>query len=132
MDGGELEAFAASLHIDTSDLEQVFRLLSNDGRDSVDVDSFVMGCMKIKGTAKSMDVCALLHEQHKAKEANDDFQKLCKDSLGRINARMEYLLKVMPDQVTSPHPRFLLAPGGTGDCGDGGSNLLVQPRYIQL
>eukprot|EP00747_Dinoflagellata_sp_TGD_P099273 gnl/TRDRNA2_/TRDRNA2_167691_c1_seq1.p1 gnl/TRDRNA2_/TRDRNA2_167691_c1~~gnl/TRDRNA2_/TRDRNA2_167691_c1_seq1.p1 ORF type:complete len:124 (+),score=24.96 gnl/TRDRNA2_/TRDRNA2_167691_c1_seq1:174-545(+) len=123
MDGGELEAFAASLHIDTSDLEQVFRLLSNDGRDSVDVDSFVMGCMKIKGTAKSMDVCALLHEQHKAKEANTEFHKLCQDSFLRINARIDYLLKILPNQATCPIPRSFIGAVQTG--GDGSRRITL-------
>merc|ERR1712137_11009 len=54
-------AFAASLEIDASDAKQFFHLLSNEGNHPVDIDTFVVGCIKLKGHAKSMDLVSLAY-----------------------------------------------------------------------
>eukprot|EP00747_Dinoflagellata_sp_TGD_P202882 gnl/TRDRNA2_/TRDRNA2_76468_c1_seq1.p1 gnl/TRDRNA2_/TRDRNA2_76468_c1~~gnl/TRDRNA2_/TRDRNA2_76468_c1_seq1.p1 ORF type:complete len:144 (-),score=39.24 gnl/TRDRNA2_/TRDRNA2_76468_c1_seq1:62-433(-) len=85
----QLEAFANSLYIDTQDLEQVFALLSNEGKNSVDIDAFVVGCIRLKGAAKSSDVNALLHEQRKEQEIAKSFR----DNQVLQLARIERTLK---------------------------------------
>jgi hypothetical protein len=63
--------FAKSLEIDTLDLEQFFDVLSLKGKRGVDLDTFVDGCIRLRGTAKSMDVYDLLiHQQSLAKEVD--------------------------------------------------------------
>lgn len=42
-----IEAFAASLEIETEDLEQFFSILSGAGRRTVDLETFVVGCIKL-------------------------------------------------------------------------------------
>mmetsp|Transcript_67755 Transcript_67755/g.120633 ORF Transcript_67755/g.120633 Transcript_67755/m.120633 type:complete len:128 (+) Transcript_67755:3-386(+) len=57
-------AFMSSVEIDSADVEEFFNVLSNDGQDAVDIESFVVGCMKMRGAARSMDLLGLIH-QHK-------------------------------------------------------------------
>jgi len=57
----EMLAFMQSLDLDASDIEQFFSALSINGELSVDVETFVVGCMKLKGSARSMDLLSLCH-----------------------------------------------------------------------
>merc|ERR1712046_274459 len=57
----EMIAFVASLDIDMIDASELFRILSNDGTCEVDIETFVLGCVKMKGAARSADVISLQH-----------------------------------------------------------------------
>merc|ERR1712093_578162 len=59
----EMYALASSMDIDAMDVEQFFNILSADGTQPVDISSFVVGCMKMRGTAKSMDLLGLVYSQ---------------------------------------------------------------------
>jgi len=56
----DMQAFAASLELQTMDLSQFFGILSNNGTQKVDLETFVVGCIKLKGMAKSMDLMDLM------------------------------------------------------------------------
>jgi len=58
-----LRAFAESLELEVNDLEQFFSILSNGGRNEVDMESFVIGCIKLRGNAKSIDLMDLMTSQ---------------------------------------------------------------------
>lgn len=60
----EMVAFASSLDVEILDVKQFFSALSSRGRHPVDLDTFVVGCIKLKGLAKSMDLLELM-ENHK-------------------------------------------------------------------
>jgi hypothetical protein len=63
--------FAKSLEIDTLNLEQFIDVLSLKGARGVNLDTFVDGCIRLRGNAKSMDVFDLLiHQQTLAKEVH--------------------------------------------------------------
>merc|ERR1712216_774127 len=57
-DSPALEAFAASLEIESSDLHRFFQILSANGTRGVDLQSFVVGCIELRG--KSMDLMELI------------------------------------------------------------------------
>eukprot|EP00927_Polykrikos_kofoidii_P085978 TRINITY_DN9495_c0_g1_i3.p1 TRINITY_DN9495_c0_g1~~TRINITY_DN9495_c0_g1_i3.p1 ORF type:complete len:670 (-),score=92.93 TRINITY_DN9495_c0_g1_i3:156-2096(-) len=58
-------AFAESLEIDASDVKQFFDVISQNGESAVNMHNFVEGCIKLRGSARSMDVIALtlMHKQ---------------------------------------------------------------------
>mmetsp|Transcript_77663 Transcript_77663/g.154071 ORF Transcript_77663/g.154071 Transcript_77663/m.154071 type:complete len:604 (+) Transcript_77663:80-1891(+) len=56
--------FAKSLDIDPMDLEQFFDIVSEWGKIDVDLDTFVDGCMRLRGAARSMDIYELLMKQN--------------------------------------------------------------------
>jgi len=62
----EMTALASSLELDVSDMAQFYKMLSCRGKYAVDVDTFSVGCMKLKGYARSMDLQALIAFQKKA------------------------------------------------------------------
>lgn len=77
-------ATLASLDLDVSEAQSLFRILDYSGSGEVNVDDFVWGFMRLKGNAKSADLCTLLyeHRQLKAKLA---------DVFGCFNERLDEL-----------------------------------------
>jgi hypothetical protein len=57
----KMVGFAASLEIEVTDVAQFFAMLSEDGLYTVDIGAFVNGCMKLRGSAKSLDLMGLIH-----------------------------------------------------------------------
>jgi len=62
----DLAALASSLDLDVADMAQFHKMLSGRGKYSVDIDTFAVGCMKLKGPAKSIDLQALIASQRRA------------------------------------------------------------------
>lgn len=56
MEEPDMVYFAATIGIEVVDLKQFFTVLSSGGRRLVDLETFVVGCIKLKGWAKSMDL----------------------------------------------------------------------------
>merc|ERR1712045_103249 len=57
-----VQAFFMSLELEAIEARRLFRLLDIDETGSVDSEEFVVGCMCLKGGAKTMDVAALFME----------------------------------------------------------------------
>merc|ERR1712048_445133 len=60
-----IQAYLATLELDVTELRGVFEMLDLQGTEEVNIGDFVMGCMKLKGPAKSIDVCTILYENRK-------------------------------------------------------------------
>mmetsp|Transcript_68482 Transcript_68482/g.125782 ORF Transcript_68482/g.125782 Transcript_68482/m.125782 type:complete len:228 (+) Transcript_68482:54-737(+) len=54
-----MQAYFASLDLDTSDAWTLFKLLDTDEGNAIDVDEFIMGCLRLKGNAKSIDIAKM-------------------------------------------------------------------------
>eukprot|EP00747_Dinoflagellata_sp_TGD_P138210 gnl/TRDRNA2_/TRDRNA2_175762_c0_seq16.p1 gnl/TRDRNA2_/TRDRNA2_175762_c0~~gnl/TRDRNA2_/TRDRNA2_175762_c0_seq16.p1 ORF type:complete len:537 (+),score=100.27 gnl/TRDRNA2_/TRDRNA2_175762_c0_seq16:67-1611(+) len=87
----ELEAFAASLQIDITEMEHTFKMLSGDGKEAVDAESFVVGCMKIKGAARSMDLIVLLQEVRRMEHEATNERRSTELQLKSIGASLRKL-----------------------------------------
>jgi len=88
----DLAALASSLDLDVADMAQFHKMLSGRGKYSVDVDTFALGCMKLKGPAKSMDLQALIASQ---KRAARTLEQLVVAS-GNTAALVQQLLPIVP------------------------------------
>merc|ERR1711972_704328 len=55
----KMVAFMQALEIDVNDVEQFFSSLATNGTDAVDLQSFVDGCMRLKGVARNLDLACL-------------------------------------------------------------------------
>merc|ERR1712032_320465 len=68
MDEPLLQAFFASLEIDASDALNLFQLLESDidhinhTEEGIEMEDFVMGCLRLKGHAKSCDMALLMRD----------------------------------------------------------------------
>lgn len=87
----ELHGFAASLEIDISDADLFFYTLSNRGQREVDIETFVVACIQMRGPAKSVDLMDLIVK-------NEDFVSDCTARLGKL----EQLLGALPRNHAVP------------------------------
>eukprot|EP00928_Gymnodinium_smaydae_P087815 TRINITY_DN7200_c0_g2_i1.p1 TRINITY_DN7200_c0_g2~~TRINITY_DN7200_c0_g2_i1.p1 ORF type:complete len:651 (-),score=64.46 TRINITY_DN7200_c0_g2_i1:602-2554(-) len=83
-------AFAQTLEIELLDLKQFFAVISCNGRRAVNLENFVLGCIKLKGMAKSMDLMSLMYSHREAtnehKVALKRFEQQCMFELRQIGA----------------------------------------------
>eukprot|EP00928_Gymnodinium_smaydae_P031275 TRINITY_DN22_c0_g2_i1.p1 TRINITY_DN22_c0_g2~~TRINITY_DN22_c0_g2_i1.p1 ORF type:complete len:732 (+),score=185.01 TRINITY_DN22_c0_g2_i1:301-2196(+) len=109
LENEQVRAYFATHNLDTSEAHELFRLLAGDsGEDCVDIEEFVMGCMRLKGQAKSADMMVLLRE---TKILNRKLRTLAQ----RVDSRFDALMRgaASPDATpaaldaadVSRHPR---------------------------
>ncbi|CAK0860108.1 unnamed protein product [Prorocentrum cordatum] len=79
------QAFFATQQLDTSDAARLFSLLEQDEEGAVKIEEFALGCMRLRGPAKSSDVAALLKEAR--------VQRRSARELRRIGAQLERLCR---------------------------------------
>merc|ERR1712176_568696 len=78
-------AFASSLDIDLLDAKHFFAMLSDRGRRPVDIDTFVVGCVKLKGGAKALDVMGMVLTLRDEIIIQRQFQRMCSLQFDRLH-----------------------------------------------
>lgn len=71
------KAYFNHLELDPSAAKGLFQLLDTDGSDSVSCDEFVLGCARLKGGARNVDVATLLYENKKMLHEFSRFMTNC-------------------------------------------------------
>jgi hypothetical protein len=103
-----LLAFMESLEIDASDIEQFFAAVSGDGELSVDVETFVVGCMKLKGNARSMDLLSLCHAHRKLAFRHRVYESRVLAEFGVVRMAIDRMSEAIYHQSLTaslmPHP----------------------------
>jgi len=61
----EMVAYLSAMGIDSSEANGLFRLLDEDGSGSISIDEFITGFLRLKGSAKAVDMVMLLYENKK-------------------------------------------------------------------
>merc|ERR1712032_315427 len=59
MHSEEMQAYFEALELDASDGWTLFKLMDRDGSNVVDVEEFIMGCMRLRGSARNIDIAKL-------------------------------------------------------------------------
>eukprot|EP00929_Paragymnodinium_shiwhaense_P029433 TRINITY_DN16866_c0_g4_i1.p1 TRINITY_DN16866_c0_g4~~TRINITY_DN16866_c0_g4_i1.p1 ORF type:complete len:701 (+),score=195.02 TRINITY_DN16866_c0_g4_i1:120-2222(+) len=62
LDGEKARALFSSLDLEISDVWELFKLLDNDGTATIELEEFILGCLRLKGTAKALDVAKLSYD----------------------------------------------------------------------
>ena len=89
--------FFKALDLEVSEVQQFFELMDPDKLGYVDLDSFVEGCLRLKGLAKNMDVVALKMEQKKLSKRWEIFADFCEEQFGCVR-------QVLSEVVTDGTP----------------------------
>merc|ERR1712113_478792 len=85
------------LDLNVSEAHSLFKLLDTDNSGEVGIQEFIMACMRLKGTAKSIDVATQLHETKRTQMYMSNCFKATGDQLQRIQ-HMIISLKVLLDR----------------------------------
>merc|ERR1712014_425902 len=80
----EMDAFASRMDTQITDVKQFFARLSGQGTRAVDLETFVIGCIKLKGVAKSMDLLDFMHMEKEFNEQQRVFNEMCLAQLQQI------------------------------------------------
>jgi len=113
LDYAQMVAFSHRLGIDVVDVEHFFILLSRNGTEAICLRTFVLGCIKLGGTAKSMHFVELLSSQTEAFAAYRveqqrfesriyDQVKAISDKVMQTNRWVSYLHPPPPGSVRTP------------------------------
>jgi len=62
LENEQLKAWFCSVDIDITDGWTLFKLLDTEGQGCIKVNSFVEGCLRLRGHAKKIDVMEMMHE----------------------------------------------------------------------
>merc|ERR1712193_331044 len=60
-----VQAFFRALELDAAEAQGLFQLIDTDSDQTVHLNEFINGCIRLKGQAKSLDLVTLLHENKK-------------------------------------------------------------------
>eukprot|EP00929_Paragymnodinium_shiwhaense_P096628 TRINITY_DN58275_c0_g1_i1.p1 TRINITY_DN58275_c0_g1~~TRINITY_DN58275_c0_g1_i1.p1 ORF type:complete len:686 (-),score=165.63 TRINITY_DN58275_c0_g1_i1:286-2343(-) len=84
----EAVAFASTLEIEITDLKQFFSILSKGGTKDVDVETFVVGCIKMRGNARSMDLVSLITMEKEFVREVREFLEVARAELTDLRAAL--------------------------------------------
>lgn len=75
-----------SLGLDVTDAWSFFKLLDSDGGGAVEVEEFLLGCLRLGGHARAMDIAKLTYDQTWLIKSQGNFFEIVKDSALQGNA----------------------------------------------
>mmetsp|Transcript_57686 Transcript_57686/g.167444 ORF Transcript_57686/g.167444 Transcript_57686/m.167444 type:complete len:670 (-) Transcript_57686:190-2199(-) len=117
-----VKAYFDALELDASDAYAFFKLMDADMGDSIDLNEFVEGCMRLRGHAKGIDLHLLGNEQRKfVRRYEEDMQRIEEFCLRNFGDRPFTSLRQRTrrpscfNQGLSPPPSHGAAAGG--ECG---------------
>merc|ERR1712039_578258 len=81
----KVRAYFQTLDLDVSQAHVLFELLDTDGSDSVTIDEFLEGCMRLKGQAKSIDLNMLVYMSKKLFDQLSTFMRWTEHQFAIVN-----------------------------------------------
>merc|ERR1712008_522639 len=89
-------AYFAALELDVAEARGLFELLDTEESNEVPIDEFVVGCFRLKGGAKGIDLAALMYENKKMMKAIRGFMHMSEDRLGAVDQTLASLTQFLP------------------------------------
>lgn len=88
LENQKVRAYFQTLDLDVSQAHVLFELLDADGSDSVTIDEFLDGCMRLKGQAKSIDLNMLLYMSKKVFDQMNNFMRWSEQKCSLVEERL--------------------------------------------
>jgi len=95
LDDDRVKAYFQTLELDVSQARALFMLFDVDETNAVGIDEFIGGCMRLKGSAKSIDVNMLLYE-------NEQIMSKLSDFIDNVNMKLR---KIEEGIIVTGHQR---------------------------
>eukprot|EP00747_Dinoflagellata_sp_TGD_P084198 gnl/TRDRNA2_/TRDRNA2_162416_c0_seq1.p1 gnl/TRDRNA2_/TRDRNA2_162416_c0~~gnl/TRDRNA2_/TRDRNA2_162416_c0_seq1.p1 ORF type:complete len:610 (+),score=82.05 gnl/TRDRNA2_/TRDRNA2_162416_c0_seq1:53-1882(+) len=84
----KLMGYFEAMDLDVGDAWALFRLVDTDESQVIDVDDFVHGCLRLKGSAKNLDFATMLSESRWLRKRMSRFMLYVEHQFEEIHARM--------------------------------------------
>lgn len=85
-----LMAFAVGLDVEPYELFEFFKALSGQCKRGIDLETFVLGCIKLRGFAKSADLMHVIMAHEKINADNEVFKEFCEKKFDEINTHLNF------------------------------------------
>jgi len=122
LENDEIRAYLSAQQLDACDARQLFDLLDVDGTLEVSMPDFIMGLLRLRGMAKSVDLVALLKETREMNLKLRSFISATEEQLGLHSTIMTSALSnsssAVPKESSSAAPKPACASGTYSDCDD--------------
>eukprot|EP00929_Paragymnodinium_shiwhaense_P042407 TRINITY_DN21957_c0_g1_i1.p1 TRINITY_DN21957_c0_g1~~TRINITY_DN21957_c0_g1_i1.p1 ORF type:complete len:644 (+),score=135.64 TRINITY_DN21957_c0_g1_i1:121-2052(+) len=104
LDTPEMTAYLASLDLTSEDTKQYgfFQLLDADGSGEIDADELVRGCLRLRGSAKQVDLCALMCMHRQDMNSMFELHEQTTGSLQKIEAWIQAQQATSTESVAQP------------------------------
>merc|ERR1712228_1137726 len=117
MENPRIIGYLATLGLSTWDAKSLFKMVDIDDANNVTIDDFIQGCMRLKGTARSVDLCTLLFENRKQSRDLKKLTRYCEKQLGNNEGKRGETKTVKPPST----PAATIPRPGVGDPSSGSS-----------
>jgi len=107
MSSKEVRAFLKWAEIDAAQAWGMYHILNKRGTNRVGIDEFLVGCMRLHGSARNVDACTLMSENKRMVEAWAPSLQYIGEKLDHMQAHLSSLQMFVPDSSVM--------------CGDGSS-----------
>lgn len=100
----DVQAYFEVLGLDVDDAWSFFKLLDLDDGGDVEIEEFLMGCLRLRGTARAIDIGKIIHDQTWLIKNQGKFQTWVEVELRRIQeliASATGQIPSFPDSVNS-------------------------------
>jgi len=120
----KVQAYFQSFELDVTQARTLFNLLDLDESNDVGIDEFVEGCMRMKGSARSIDVNMLLYENEKMIERQITFMSYVEEQFSMLwaaqglppqNSQSQPLMKAKESIKNRRSRRVQLRTGTAGN-----------------
>jgi len=90
LDDPVVQGYFSLVQIDIQEAEGLFHLLDVDESGEVGVEEFIMGCMRLKGAAKSIDMATMLYENKRLHVTLKKFMVEVKAEISMLDRAMKF------------------------------------------
>mmetsp|Transcript_160083 Transcript_160083/g.307199 ORF Transcript_160083/g.307199 Transcript_160083/m.307199 type:complete len:166 (+) Transcript_160083:1-498(+) len=92
LQNNQMLAFLSRIGIDAIDAAHFFDILADEKNSTVDVETFVLGCMKLRGSARSMDLLGLIHTHEMRSARLKSSISQCQSTLSKMQKQLTLVL----------------------------------------
>jgi hypothetical protein len=126
LDDPDMVAMVSAMGIQVMDLKQFFGMLSCSGQREVDLETFVVGCIKMRGEARSMDLQELIFEHR-------SFANFCHMQFKELHKLMDASNSTVRSTLlgSSPPSTKRYSRKGTSSVGSNGASPLPSKGNVQ-
>jgi len=87
-----VQYYLTALGLDVDDADRLFLLLDENKSGEIELDHFLAGCLRLKGSARSIDVCSLIHQSRQLCKRIEEIDSLLHNFMGVRNNGSAWLM----------------------------------------
>jgi len=99
-----VRAHLAAMGLQLQEAGNLFRLLDMDKSGSLSIDEFLMGCMRLKGNARSIDLATLMYESKKMFSTLKSFYSFVEQEFRKVNRHQVDGIRMLLSNRVSSEP----------------------------